>query len=838
MTLWLLALACNGPGDSSAMPDDSVAPDDSSAPQPDDCDGHEGEILCVDGVATTCDAAGDPVSSDDCAADATTGCFEGKGCGTCPPALTVALSDPAAVEIFVPLDRSGSPDPATRWLSARAVDVSVDPIAAADGQGSLVVESSDPLLQVLADDGTPLSLPATLPPSNTSLLLWADAPVEAQLVARFEHPTVACADDEAHLDVVVGVDPGLAGRALPAYPWFETVRAFHDSDPLTAALDPGRFVDRVGLSADLYVVAPRTAAEWTADRSLVDVSGAVESVTVGTSLTDDLWTVWKKPDAGASFGVDYQLVMDFGQDGTLDVGDIVTGVWDDPILISRDPSLGGPYAVTTIEYSGGTWLGQRTYFPTDIDAMGELPLIVISHGNGHQYWWYDYLGEHLASYGAIVMSHQNETGPGIETASTTTLTNTDYIIENQASIDLGQLDGHIDTHRITWIGHSRGGEGVVRAYDRIRDGDYVPTWFSPEDVVLIASIAPTVYFTVEESDPHDVTYALIAGTADGDVTGGPDSTVGQFFRISQAARGEVSTWYVQGADHNDFNCCGAEDSLWWNSDPSILIGRDETQVIARAYFLALWEHYVMGHTAMGEYLSRVHDTFHAPAEDPDDVVASTFQHSDAEPDLVIDDFQSAPERERASGGGVVTWTVDNVEEGLLDDANGRFVWDAEDSMNGMTQATEFDSDFESGVVFDWDEKDAAYEIELPKGTYDLRSYGYLSFRAAQGTRHPNTVALDGPLSFTVVLVDGTGAESAIDVSSFGVLTETYPRPGEGPGEGWANEFNTIRIPLTSFDADGRAIDLVDVRTIRFAFGPSYGSALGRIGLDDVEVTFR
>jgi hypothetical protein len=299
----------------------------------------------------------------------------------------------------------------------------------------------------------------------------------------------------------------------------------------------------------------------------------------------------------------------------------------------------------------------------------------------------------------------------------------------------------------------------------------------------------------------------------------------------------VSTWYVHGADHNDFNCCGYDDGYWWGADDSLLIGEEETQVIARSYFLARWEHYVMGHAAMGEYLSRVHDTFHSPALDPDDIVASTFHHSDAEPDLVIDDFQSAPEPEHASGGGAVTWTVSNVEEDRLDDGNSRFSWVDTDPMNGMTQASDGVDD-ESGVVFDWDAKDAFYELQLPKGSYDLRPYGYVSFRAAQGTRHPNTDSLDGPLSFTVVLVDGTGAESAVDVSSFGVLTETYPRFGEGPGEGWANEFNTIRIPVTAFDADGRAIDLGDIRSIRFAFGPSYGSELGRIGLDDVEVTFR
>jgi hypothetical protein len=216
----------------------------------------------------------------------------------------------------------------------------------------------------------------------------------------------------------------------------------------------------------------------------------------------------------------------------------------------------------------------------------------------------------------IVMAHQNKTGPGIETASTTTLTNTDYIIENQATIDRRSSSTDTST-RTTSRGSGTAEVGKVSCVRTIGSATATthPSISRPDDIALVASIAPTVFFTVEDSDPHDVTYALIAGTADGDVTGGPDSTVVQFFRISQAARGESSTWYVHGADHNDFNCCGSEDSSWWNSSGSILIGRDEAQVIAKTYFLSLWEHYVMGHAAVGEFLSRVHDTFHSPSLD-------------------------------------------------------------------------------------------------------------------------------------------------------------------------------------------------------------------------------
>ena len=46
------------------------------------------------------------------------------------------------------------------------------------------------------------------------------------------------------------------------------------------------------------------------------------------------------------------------------------------------------------------------------------------------------------------------------------------------------LNGHIDERAITWIGHSRGGEGITRAYDRLFDGTYTPTHFDIDDGVL------------------------------------------------------------------------------------------------------------------------------------------------------------------------------------------------------------------------------------------------------------------------------------------------------------------------------------------------------------------
>jgi hypothetical protein len=65
------------------------------------------------------------------------------------------------------------------------------------------------------------------------------------------------------------------------------------------------------------------------------------------------------------------------------------------------------------------------------------------------------------------------------------------------------------------------------------------------------------------------------------------------------------------------------------------------------------------------------------------------------------------------------------------------------------------------------------------------------------------------------------------------LEEPYQRTGSGSGAGWQNEFETIRIRLTDFLHNGSGLDLSNVVAVRLDVGPSFGSAEGRLGLDDV-----
>ena len=628
----------------------------------------------------------------------------------------------------------------------------------------------------------------------------------------------------------------LAGNSLGEYPYFEYVRAFNEDATVEVAIDPNRFPELVGLTCDIYVSHAMTEAGWNANPTLYDSVGGPTRITIsGTTIQDNTFLVANAYDldanAGTGLGVGYDVVLDCNLNGELDAGDCIDGLSDDAGLYAvHDTTAAGPLAVTETIYNGGTWLGQDTYYPTNIASLGRLPLVVISHGNGHDYTWYDHLGFHLASYGCVVMSHQNNTSPGIETASTTTLTNTDYIIGNQATIAGGVLDGHIDSHRIVWIGHSRGAEGITRAYDRIYDGDYTPTNFALDDILLMSSMLPTDFLKTNGSNPHEANYHLWTASGDDDVDGSADCDLCQTFHLHDRATRFRHSTVVQGTGHAWFHDGGGSSV---QTGPCA-IDEYTTHQIQKGYFLPLIKHYVEGNVAAHDFFWRQYERFRPIGipTDPCVVVTNTYHNGATAGSFVIDDYQAQTSTTTSSSGGSITYTVQNLTEGRLDDNNSSFSWTTSDPMNGMTHASSEGSDDSRGVVFDWNGSDRYYELEIPAGHRDLSASAYLSFRTCQGTQHSYTVAVLGDLTFSVTLRDGGGNTSTINIGAYGGgVEEPYQRSG-----GWHNEFETIRVRLTDYLHNNTQLNLADVAAVRFEFGPSYGSNEGRIGMDDIEVT--
>ena len=499
------------------------------------------------------------------------------------------------------------------------------------------------------------------------------------------------------------------------------------------------------------------------------------------------------------------------------------------LYVVRDLTQPGPYAVTEVLYSGGSFLGQNTFYPSNIAELGELPLIVVSHGNGHNYQWYDHIGNHMASYGYVVMSHQNNTVPGVDSAATTTLTNTEYFLGNLDIIQGGVLQGHVDSHHITWIGHSRGGEGVAIAYDRLFDGVTVPVNYSIEDIVLVSSIAPTGFNGMGSTNTHDANTHVWVGAADADVNGCTSSNVTQSFHISDRATNQRQTITLYGAGHGDFH----------NSSGSVasgpcLIGKSNAHAIMRGYLLPLVAHRVYGDLAAEEFLWRQWESFKpigAPL-DPCVVVDLTYHQGSEEGAFVIDDFQRNPGITASSSFGAVTATVSDLEEGVLDDPDVNFTADG-DSFNGMTFGRPTDTT--RGAVFEYT-GDALLSFEVTGAGRNAQAFDFLSFRACQSTRDPLTTAELGDTTFTVELEDGSGTTSAIQIGVYGGgIEEPYQRTSCGTGAGWNNEFETVRVRLSDFPRDGSGLDLSDLAAVTFRFGPSWGTAQGRLGLDDLEL---
>jgi hypothetical protein len=660
------------------------------------------------------------------------------------------------------------------------------------------------------------------------------APLAAQAVAG---PTSAPA--EPRVLQVIGAE--LAGRSLAAFPHFQRTRVFHATTAVQMAVDPSQLPQLAGVSADVYVVAAKDVAAWGADRSLVDVrAGGPQTVLFSglgiqaNTLVLDAGTL--SGDAGIGLGVGYDVVIDVDLDGKLGARDVIDGYGDEAgFYVVRDTTSPGPLTPVEILYTGGTWLGQNTFYPAEIATLGQVPLVVVSHGNGHNYQWYDHIGKHLASYGYIVMSHENNTGPGSDTASLTTLTNTDYFLANLGTIAGGALNGHVDSSRILWIGHSRGGEGVVRAYSRLLLGVYTSPYFDEDDVRMVMSLAPVTHIDSSLSFPADVPYVLMYGSSDADVSGSPSASASKPFAFYERAFGYKHDFYLQGAGHAYFH-----NSLTGScvcTGPATLT-KSAVHAYELGYLLPLVQRYAEGNVAALDFFERM-DGDLRPFGVPAGVIASKeYREPVALAHFVVDDFQSNPGLFQSSSGGAVSTNVMNASEGLMRDQDGSFDFSAGVPLNGMTRYDDGGDDG-NALVFDWTSPGTYFlEFAIVPAERDLSDDAYLSLRACQGTRHPQTDLLNGPLEFTVTLRDTNAVTSSVRTGLYGDVTRTYQRTGSGIGAGWANEFSTVRLRLADFLTDGTGLDLSSIEAIRLEFGAGLGSVRGRLGIDDVEIVGR
>jgi hypothetical protein len=197
--------------------------------------------------------------------------------------------------------------------------------------------------------------------------------------------------------------------------------------------------------------------------------------------------------------------------------------------------------------------------------------------------------------------------------------------------------------------------------------------------------------------------------------------------------------------------------------------------------------------------------------------------------LVIDDFQAQPSLALSSSGGAVSTDLTDLVEAALDDPDADFAYVAGQAMNGMTYGGPADAT--RGASFSFS-ADRFLAFDLFGGPLDARGFDHVSLRVGQEPRDPLTVAALGDVTFTLVLEDAAGVQVGVGVGVLGAgAPEPYQRAGCGAGVGWLTELATVRVRLDAF----RGVDLAALKRVTLRFGPSWGSAVGRLALDELEL---
>ena len=256
--------------------------------------------------------------------------------------------------------------------------------------------------------------------------------------------------------------------------------------------------------------------------------------------------------------------------------------------------------------------------------------------------------------------------------------------------------------------------------------------------------------------------------------------------------------------------------------------------MAKAFILAGLKFHIETETPMKEFMWRPGSTLRPPVVADSTILVKEMVVPASASVKVIDSFQTQSSTSLSSSGGTVVSTVTNISEAAAKDTDATYTWLATNPHNGSVRALSTDSQKRSrGIGI----RISALEWTVPASMTDMSAMDFVELRVAQGTRHPNTVALNGGANFSIILRDALGIEARVSSSAQGeAVNQPYQRIGDGSGLGWQNDFRTIRLRLRDFQGGGTGLKLSMISSVRIEVGGSFGSSLGRFIMDDLQFT--
>jgi hypothetical protein len=536
--------------------------------------------------------------------------------------------------------------------------------------------------------------------------------------------------------------------------------------------------------------------------------------------------------------------------------------------LAEDPGAPGPLPVSVAEYDFGDTAFSPTGFPgmvevranvhhpTDLTA-GPFPLVIFLHGRQYTCFegtsvflqWpcsgsrepipsfegYDYLGQVLASHGYVVVSISAN---GINaddnfSADLGMLARAELIQEHLKHWETfntvggapfgNTFVGAVDLANVGTMGHSRGGEGVVRHF-LLNDSLGSP--------FQIRAVFPLASVDFDRPVINDVPLSVLLPYCDGDVS---DLQGVHFYDDARynvpGDTGRKHTLLVMGANHNFYNTVwtpglfpagGVDDWIYTFGDTDshcgTVPGNGRLSAAAQrgtslAYVSAFFRTYLGGEVQFLPILTgnapppasamnaEVFASFHSP-DDP--LLRMDVNRLLDDPNLTTNTLGGA-----VSQGGLMPYKLcgGDRRQLLRCPPFSRIQWSQQPHTAPSLLARRTPG--LSQLIIGWNTSSATYENALPPNSRDVTGFGAFQFRGSVNF-HDGRNPAGLPQDLTVVLTDGDGNAEGARVSDYsGALFAP-------PGETFAIPkvvLNTVQIPLSAFPG----IDLADVRTVRFDF---------------------
>jgi hypothetical protein len=541
-----------------------------------------------------------------------------------------------------------------------------------------------------------------------------------------------------------------------------------------------------------------------------------------------------------------------------------------------DPGAPGPLAVTREEYNFGDTAFTPTNFPGPVELLasvhyptnlagGPFPLIVFLHGRhatcftggtaflqwpctfaGSQpipsYKGYDYVSEILASHGYIVVSISAN---GINAKDNQVfdlgaLARAELIQKHLdiwngfnttggAPFDL-KFVGKVDMSRVGTMGHSRGGEGVVRHFLLNN------SLGAPYGIKAVFPLAP-----VDFNRPvvNRAALTVLLPYCDGDVN---DLQGVHFYDDARYnVPGDLAPKHyvlVMGANHNFYNTIwspsspfpgSADDWLAFTpggySDPqcgTVKHNQRLTETQQRgtglAYLTAFFRTYVGGEFQFQPLLTG--DASPPPSAKTNNLFVSYHAPDNPELRLDVNRLLNSTNLTTNTLGGAATQSgltpydlcggdAPQPAKCLPDERNARqphTTPSARSSLRGLSQ-----------LRTGWGDFSALYKNELPPSSGKVIGFQAVQFRVSVNFADARNLA-GLAQDFSVVLTDAAGSVSSVRVSDFSSVLY-FPPGSVGPVPKVV--LNTVRIPLSAFTG----VNLNNIRSVQFKFDQRLQGAL-------------